>query len=247
MSARIQGRRVERIDPGGVLGEIAPVDHAALVDHAPRVASAVVAETDCTLLAVKRSALLQVLLKKPTFGTALLRSLADRLRSLMSHDRQSGAGGAQRRGERLERQQHAAIATAVPVHWRERGKLFPTRFTLWRRAALERFGKVRGDTLDLLGARARRAPPDRRRRGAAQQAPLHLVRERGDAAALEAHVHVDPVAAQGIFETRVRRGRLEPAAAARLLRERFDRLLVELFRAHCGFSAGSGAPRRARR
>jgi CRP-like cAMP-binding protein len=80
IGASIQGRTVERIGPGGVLGEI------ALVDQAPRVASAV-AETHCTLLAINRIAFLQLLQKKPEFGASLLRGLSDRLRFLMSHGR----------------------------------------------------------------------------------------------------------------------------------------------------------------
>ena len=78
--ASIQGHLVERIGPGGVLGEI------ALVDHAPRVASAV-AQTDCTLLAINRVVVLQLLQKRPEFGTSLLRGLSDRLRFLISHGR----------------------------------------------------------------------------------------------------------------------------------------------------------------
>jgi len=80
VSASIQGRIVERIGPGGVLGEI------ALVDHAPRVASAM-ALADCTLLAINRVAFLQLLQKKPEFGTSLLRGLSDRLRFLIAHGR----------------------------------------------------------------------------------------------------------------------------------------------------------------
>ncbi len=78
--ASIQGHLVERIGPGGVFGEI------ALVDHAPRVASAV-AQSDCTLLAINRVAFLQLLQKKPEFGTSLLRGLSDRLRFLIAHGR----------------------------------------------------------------------------------------------------------------------------------------------------------------
>jgi CRP/FNR family cyclic AMP-dependent transcriptional regulator len=76
----IQQRRVERIGPGGVLGEI------ALLDQSPRVASAL-AETDCTLLGMNRITLLRVLRNKPEFGAALLRGLADRLRFLISRHR----------------------------------------------------------------------------------------------------------------------------------------------------------------
>ncbi len=80
VAVRIQQRLVERTGPGGVIGEI------AFIDHAPRVASAI-AETDCTLLAVNRSAFLQLLRNRPGFGAALLRGLADRQRFLISRSR----------------------------------------------------------------------------------------------------------------------------------------------------------------
>ena len=80
VAVRIQQRLVERTGPGGVIGEI------AFIDHAPRVASAI-AETDCTLLAVNRSAFLQMLRNRPGFGAALLRGLADRQRFLISRSR----------------------------------------------------------------------------------------------------------------------------------------------------------------
>ncbi|MDH4190010.1 MAG: cyclic nucleotide-binding domain-containing protein [Betaproteobacteria bacterium] len=80
VSAHIQGRLVERIGPGGLLGEI------ALVDLSPRVASAI-AQTDCELLVINRSLFLQLLRDKPEFGASLLRGLADRLRFLISHGR----------------------------------------------------------------------------------------------------------------------------------------------------------------
>ena len=54
----IQKRRVERVGPGGVLGEI------ALIDQSPRVASAI-AETDCTLLGINRITFLRILRNKP--------------------------------------------------------------------------------------------------------------------------------------------------------------------------------------
>lgn len=80
VAVHIQRRRVERIGPGGVLGEI------ALLDQSPRAASAV-AETDCALLGMNRITLLRVLRNKPEFGAALLRGLADRLRFLISRHR----------------------------------------------------------------------------------------------------------------------------------------------------------------
>ncbi len=80
VAVHIQQRRVERIGPGGVLGEI------ALLDQSPRVASAV-AETDCALLGMNRITFLRVLRNRPDFGESLLRGLADRLRFLISRHR----------------------------------------------------------------------------------------------------------------------------------------------------------------
>ena len=69
---------MERVGPGGVLGEM------ALIDEAPRAASAV-AETDCSLLPVSRNDFLALIKNKPAFGVALLKTLADRLRFMTSH------------------------------------------------------------------------------------------------------------------------------------------------------------------
>ena len=78
VAVMVQNRVVERVGPGGVLGEM------ALVDDTPRAASAV-AETDCSLLPVSRSDFLALIKHKPSFGVALLRTLADRLRYMTSH------------------------------------------------------------------------------------------------------------------------------------------------------------------
>ena len=73
----IQSTVVERIGPGGVLGEM------ALVDQSPRVATAT-AETDCSLLAINRRDFLNLVKTKPDFGLSLLKSLAERLRYMNS-------------------------------------------------------------------------------------------------------------------------------------------------------------------
>lgn len=78
--ATIQGKVVERIGPGGVFGEI------ALVGQSPRLAS-VTAETDCTLLAINRTAFLKLLKSRPDFGVSVLRALAGRLRFLIARKR----------------------------------------------------------------------------------------------------------------------------------------------------------------
>lgn len=78
VAVSVQGRVVERVGPGGVLGEM------ALIDQFPRAASAV-AETDCSLLPVSRKDFLAWIKNNPSFGVALLKTLADRLRFMTSH------------------------------------------------------------------------------------------------------------------------------------------------------------------
>lgn len=64
---------VERSGPGCVIGEM------ALVDQQRRLAR-VVAETDCSLLAINRQAFLDLVKTQPAFSTSLLQALASRLR-----------------------------------------------------------------------------------------------------------------------------------------------------------------------
>lgn len=71
----IQSKVVERVGPGGVFGEL------ALIDQGTRAAS-VVAASDCTLLAVDRNSILDLVRKSPEIGVELLKSLSDRLRYL---------------------------------------------------------------------------------------------------------------------------------------------------------------------
>ena len=73
----IQGSVVEKIGPGGVFGEM------ALVDRAPRLASAV-AETDCTLLGIHRNAFLKLMRTNPEFGLSLLSAMGERARFMAS-------------------------------------------------------------------------------------------------------------------------------------------------------------------
>ena len=68
------GAVVERVGPGGVFGEM------ALVDQSPRSANAA-AETDCALLALNRNVFLNLVRSNPTFGIALLGSMAARVRN----------------------------------------------------------------------------------------------------------------------------------------------------------------------
>jgi len=69
------GGVVERLGPGGVFGEL------ALLEQTPRLASAV-AETDCQLLPINRTAFLLLVKTSPEFAESLLGSLAERLRTL---------------------------------------------------------------------------------------------------------------------------------------------------------------------
>jgi CRP-like cAMP-binding protein len=71
----IGGKLVERLGPGGAFGE------AALVEQAPRLASAV-AETDCELQPITRPAFLALVKTSPQFAFGVLASLAERLRYL---------------------------------------------------------------------------------------------------------------------------------------------------------------------
>jgi len=73
----LAGTPVEHIGPGGVFGEL------ALIDQQPRAASAV-ALADCTLLAITRKALLELIKTKPAFGRSLLAAVAERGRFMVS-------------------------------------------------------------------------------------------------------------------------------------------------------------------
>jgi CRP-like cAMP-binding protein len=71
----IKNRPVERLGPGGVLGEM------ALVDQSPRIASAM-AEEDTSLLSINRRDFLQLIKTKPEFSLTLLKGLAERLKQM---------------------------------------------------------------------------------------------------------------------------------------------------------------------
>ena len=72
------GRKiVEKLERGGVFGEM------ALVDQSPRTASAV-ARADCALLAINRDALIKLTKSDPEIGMAMMRSVASRLRYMNS-------------------------------------------------------------------------------------------------------------------------------------------------------------------
>lgn len=75
VAVSIGGSLIERLGPGGVFGEL------ALIGQTPRMAS-VVAETDCQLLPVSRTAFLLVVKTNAEFAASLLGALAARLRKL---------------------------------------------------------------------------------------------------------------------------------------------------------------------
>jgi len=75
VAVTIGGAVVDRIGPGGVLGEL------ALIDQSPRLASAV-AEDNVTLQPINRNAFIALVQLDPDLGAALLTALAERLRYL---------------------------------------------------------------------------------------------------------------------------------------------------------------------
>ena len=80
VSVSIKATVVERVGPGGTFGEM------ALVDKASRVATAV-AETECQLLAISRNDFLTLVKTKPGFAISLLKTIADRLRTMTAQKR----------------------------------------------------------------------------------------------------------------------------------------------------------------
>jgi len=77
VAVSVKGRVIEKVGPGGVLGEM------ALVDKSTRIATAV-AETDCSLIQINRRDFLVFVKTKPDFSLSLLKSLAERLRYINS-------------------------------------------------------------------------------------------------------------------------------------------------------------------
>ena len=75
VAVKIGDQVVEKLGPGGAFGE------AALVEQSTRLASAI-AETDCTLLPIRRPAFLALVKMSPGFAESMLGSLAERLRFL---------------------------------------------------------------------------------------------------------------------------------------------------------------------
>ena len=80
VSVSIKASVVERVGPGGTIGEM------ALVDHALRAATAV-ADTECQLLSISHSDFLSLVKSKPGFAISLLKTIADRLRNMTAQKR----------------------------------------------------------------------------------------------------------------------------------------------------------------
>jgi CRP-like cAMP-binding protein len=68
------GEALAVLGPGSIFGEM------ALIDHAPRVATAV-AQTECVLVAVDRHHFQYLIHETPTFATRVLQTLSERLRA----------------------------------------------------------------------------------------------------------------------------------------------------------------------
>jgi CRP-like cAMP-binding protein len=72
---RVNGHLVETLGPGGVLGEM------ALIEHAPRTATAT-AKTDCRLVPVPEKRFKFMVQQTPHFALQIMRIMAERLRRM---------------------------------------------------------------------------------------------------------------------------------------------------------------------
>jgi CRP-like cAMP-binding protein len=72
---KIRGKFVETLEPGELFGEM------ALIDHTPRVATAV-AKTDCKLAAVPEKRFLFMVQQTPHFALHVMRVMAERIRKM---------------------------------------------------------------------------------------------------------------------------------------------------------------------
>jgi len=75
VSLHVKGREVERLSPGGVLGEM------SLIDDAPRSATAI-ATTGCKLVPVTEQRFTFMVQQTPNFALQIMRIIADRLRAM---------------------------------------------------------------------------------------------------------------------------------------------------------------------
>jgi len=77
IAVTIDDKPIEKVGPGGVVGEM------ALVNQGARAATAK-AESDCSLLAINRTDFMKLVRSKPAFALSLLRTLSERLRFMTS-------------------------------------------------------------------------------------------------------------------------------------------------------------------
>ena len=84
---RVRGRLVETVGPGGIIGEM------ALIEHAPRVATATARE-DSNLLPISEQRFMTMIQKTPHFALQIMKVMAARLRRMNS---KIGAKSAARR------------------------------------------------------------------------------------------------------------------------------------------------------
>ena len=77
---RIGGRLVETVGPGGILGEM------ALIEHAPRVATAT-AKTDSDLLPISEERFMSMIRQTPHFALQIMKVMAARLRVMNARAR----------------------------------------------------------------------------------------------------------------------------------------------------------------
>ncbi|HUL92518.1 MAG TPA: cyclic nucleotide-binding domain-containing protein [Burkholderiales bacterium] len=72
---RVKGQLVDALGPGGVLGEM------ALIEHAPRTATAS-ANTDCTLVPITEKRFMFMVQQTPHFALQIMKVMAERLRRM---------------------------------------------------------------------------------------------------------------------------------------------------------------------
>ena len=72
---RVKGVLMETLGPGGVLGEM------ALIDHAPRSATAT-AKTDCELVPIPEKRFMFMVQQTPHFALQIMKVVAERLRRM---------------------------------------------------------------------------------------------------------------------------------------------------------------------
>jgi len=71
----VRGQLVDALGPGGVLGEM------ALIEHAPRTATAT-AKTDCTLVPITEKRFMFMVQQTPHFALQIMKVMAERLRRM---------------------------------------------------------------------------------------------------------------------------------------------------------------------